>query len=57
MSRKLAENDDISKDNLNSRISFTPLADGTYRLIATSYQQRGVGDYEIITREFAAPKK
>ncbi len=52
----LAENDDISKENLNSRIVFTPSTNGVYRLIATSYQQRGRGAYAIIVREFAGKK-
>jgi tetratricopeptide (TPR) repeat protein len=50
----LAENDDISPTNSNSRILFTPRQDGLYRLIATSFQQQGQGQYEIIIREFAA---
>ncbi len=52
----MAENDDISKADLNSRIVFTPSTTGVYRLIATSYQQRGRGAYEIIVREFARKK-
>jgi tetratricopeptide (TPR) repeat protein len=50
---KLAENDDIDPDtNLNSRILFTAPADGTYRLIATSFEQRGTGSYTVLIREF-----
>lgn len=53
----VAENDDINyPTNLNSRITFTAPADGAYRLVATSYQQRGVGAYTMPIREFA-PKK
>jgi pre-peptidase len=53
----VAENDDISyPDNLNSRIVFTVPADGTYHIIATSFQQRGVGAYTITVREFAVKK-
>jgi tetratricopeptide (TPR) repeat protein/tRNA A-37 threonylcarbamoyl transferase component Bud32 len=52
----LAENDDISPDNLNSRILFTPKEDGTYRIIATSFQQRGSGAYTLTIRAFAAKK-
>jgi hypothetical protein len=37
----LAENDDIAPNNLNSRIIFTPKESGTYRILATSYQERG----------------
>ena len=39
--RPLAKNDDISRQNQNSRIVFTPSTNGVYRLTATSYQQRG----------------
>jgi tetratricopeptide (TPR) repeat protein/serine/threonine protein kinase len=53
----LAENDDISKDNLNSRILFTPKEDGTYRIIATSFQQRGSGAYTLTIRTFAVKNK
>jgi len=53
----LDENDDISKDNPNSRIIFTPSTHGTYRIVATSFQQRGAGAYTLIIREFTAPKK
>ena len=52
----LAENDDIAPDNLNSRIIFTPKVDGLYRIVATSFQQRGTGAYTLTIREFA-PKK
>ena len=37
----LAENDDIAPDNLNSRIIYTPKETGTFRIVATSFQQRG----------------
>jgi serine/threonine-protein kinase len=50
----LAENDDISPDNLNSRLVFTVARDGAYRIIATSYQQRGQGDYTLTIRELKA---
>src|SRR5262249_20314392 len=53
----LAENDDISPENLNSRILFTAPSDGPYRIIATSYQQQDVGAYTLIIREFAASRK
>jgi hypothetical protein len=51
------ENDDISKDNLNSRKTNTAPADGSYRVLATSYQQRGAGSYTLTIRGFAARKK
>jgi serine/threonine protein kinase/tetratricopeptide (TPR) repeat protein len=53
----LAENDDISPTNQNSRILFTPKQDGTYRVIATSVQQQGQGQYEIIIRTFVGKEK
>ncbi len=52
----LAENDDVSKDNLNSHILFTPTADGTYRIIATAFEQRGIGAYTLTIREFTRGK-
>jgi serine/threonine-protein kinase len=50
----LGENDDISAENLNSRLVFTVPRDGAYRIIATSYQQRGQGNYTLTIREFKA---
>jgi hypothetical protein len=41
----LAENDDISPDNRNSRLVFTAKADGSYRIVATSFQEAGTGPY------------
>ena len=52
----LAENDDISEDNLNSRIVFTAPAAGSYRIVATAFEQRGTGAYTLTIREFAARK-
>ena len=54
----LAENDDINYKQklLNSRLTFTTKQDGNYRLVATSYQQRGQGAYDITVLEFS-PKK
>jgi len=49
----LMENDDISPNNLNSRIIFTARRDGVHRIVATSFQQRGIGAYEIVIREIA----
>ena len=54
----LVENNDIDGQRRpNSRILFTPKQNGTYRLIATSFQQRGHGAYEIIMREFVHIKQ
>jgi hypothetical protein len=54
----LAENDDIdfANKNLNSRILFIPKEDGVYRIIATSFQQTGRGDYDIIIRQYSPTK-
>jgi len=54
--RKLAEHDDVSPDNLNSRIVFAPSTSGVFRIVATSYQQRGRGSYDLIIREFDRKK-
>ena len=51
----LAENDDISPDNQNSRLIFSPKEAGVYRIIATSFQQQGSGAYTLTIREFAGP--
>src|SRR5262249_23884739 len=55
----LAENDDIDEKagNLNSRIIFTPTEDGVYRIVATSFKQRGVGAYTLTIRDFQRKKK
>jgi tetratricopeptide (TPR) repeat protein len=55
---KLAENDDIdlANKNTNSRILFIPKEDGVYRIIATSFQQTGRGEYEIIIRQYMPTK-
>ena len=46
----LAENDDISPTSQNSRIVFIARADGAYRIVATSFEQRGVGTYTVTVR-------
>ena len=53
----LVKNDNISPTNLSSRIFFTPREDGSYRVVATSFQQRGVGIYTIIVRRIRRPEK
>jgi tetratricopeptide (TPR) repeat protein len=53
----LAENDDVAPDNLNSRLIFTAKEDGMYRVVATSYQQRGIGAYALRIREFQRKKE
>ncbi|MGF1583651.1 MAG: tetratricopeptide repeat protein [Gemmataceae bacterium] len=54
--KKLDENDDIDTktNNLNSWIVYTPNQTDTYRIVATSFQGRGRGEYEIVIREFMA---
>ncbi len=54
----LAENDDIdfANKNLNSRILFIPKEDGVYRIVATSFQQTGRGEYAIIIRQYHPTK-
>jgi tetratricopeptide (TPR) repeat protein len=50
--KQLAENDDIDPGvNLNSRLIFTAPVDGVYRIVATSFQQAGVGPYVLRIRE------
>jgi tetratricopeptide (TPR) repeat protein len=46
----LAENNDIGPEDQNARIIFTAPADGKYRIVATSFQQRGVGAYTLTVR-------
>ena len=43
----VAENDDIAPNNLNSRINYTPKETGTFRIVATSFQERGRGAYTV----------
>ncbi|HMF19409.1 MAG TPA: tetratricopeptide repeat protein, partial [Gemmataceae bacterium] len=52
----LAESDDNAPDNLNSRIIFAPKEGGLCRIIATAYQQRGVGAYSVTIRIFQRKK-
>ncbi|HYT92159.1 MAG TPA: tetratricopeptide repeat protein, partial [Gemmataceae bacterium] len=54
----LAENDDIAPGvNTNSLLLFTAPADGSYRLVATSFQQRGTGSYTLTVRSFVPANK
>ena len=53
----MTENEDNDPGkNQNARIIDTPKTDGTYRLVATSLGQAGVGAYTITVREFVASK-
>jgi eukaryotic-like serine/threonine-protein kinase len=58
--KTLVENDDIDFPNkntsTNSRILFIPKEDGVYRVIATSCQQKGRGDYDLIIRQYSPVK-
>jgi hypothetical protein len=47
----LAENDDISPDNQNSRLVYTAAADGNFRIVVTSYAKAGEGAYTLRIRE------
>jgi tetratricopeptide (TPR) repeat protein len=53
----LAENDDIVDGvNTNSRLIFVAPADGVYRIVATSFGQRGAGAYTLTIRDFPSTK-
>jgi serine protease Do len=54
--KKLAEDDDSGGDQ-NARIVFTAPQDGTYRIIATSFEQQGMGNYTLTIREYAGKKE
>jgi hypothetical protein len=47
LGKKVAFNDDISPDNLNSRIVYSPQMPGEYTIVATSFGGGGSGDYEV----------
>jgi serine protease Do len=53
----LAEHDDIAPDNQDARLIFTPKEDGTFRIVATSFQQRGTGAYTLTIRAIAGNRK
>ena len=53
---KLAEDDD-GAGFLNSRIVFTPEADGTYQLVVTTCDPGQLGVYQLTIRETIANKK
>jgi len=52
----LADNDDITAHNLNSRILFTAPATATYRLIAAAYTAGATGAYVVRIRELVEQK-
>ncbi len=53
----VAENDDVSPGNPHARIVFVGPADRVYRIVATSFQQRGIGTYTLRIREFVVKKR
>jgi hypothetical protein len=56
--QKLAESHYIQPGGGGSaRLLFTPSRDGTYRLVTSSFQQQGTGEYTLVVREFTVPKK
>lgn len=51
--KKLAENDDIEPGQItDSRLIFNPKTDGLYRLVASAFDQSGIGPYTLTIREF-----
>src|SRR5262249_51244758 len=52
--RVVAEDDDSNRPDLSARLVFTAPAAGAYRIVASSYRQRGAGIYTLTVREFAA---
>jgi serine/threonine protein kinase/Flp pilus assembly protein TadD len=51
--KTLLENDDIIPAvDTNSRLIFTPKEDGVYRLVASAFENSGVGRYTLTIREF-----
>jgi tetratricopeptide (TPR) repeat protein/tRNA A-37 threonylcarbamoyl transferase component Bud32 len=54
--KKLAEDDD-SGGGEDARIIFTAPHDGTYRVVATSLQQRGTGAYTLTIREYGGKQQ
>jgi hypothetical protein len=54
---RLAENDDISPQNPNSRVILTAPASGSYRVIATAFQRGATGAYVLRIRRLVKPKE
>jgi len=52
----LAENDDIAPDNQDARLIFTPPAAGKFRIVATSFEGQGSGDYVLTIRAIGRKK-
>jgi serine/threonine-protein kinase len=51
----LAENDNISRTNRNSRLLVVVREDDVYRLVVTAARRRGAGAYTLRVREFIRP--
>ena len=45
--RRISENDDVSRNNRNSRLVITLPSTGTYTVVANSYESGSNGEYEI----------
>ncbi|MEL6814068.1 MAG: PPC domain-containing protein [Cyanobacteria bacterium J06598_3] len=55
--RKIGESDDISEDDINARLTVTLPDNGTYSVLANSYDDVGLGDYRItITSPTSMPQ-
>ncbi|MGC1309658.1 MAG: PPC domain-containing protein [Phormidesmis sp.] len=52
----IVSNDDASESNLNSYISLTLPTDGTYTVVATSFDPLSNGGYRLSMRNFNAPR-
>jgi hypothetical protein len=53
--KTLAENDDVSPNNLNSRLVFVAPRRATYRLVVTTYEAGQTGAYRLAVRAEGAP--
>jgi len=53
---KVLDQNDDGGEGLNSRITFTSPARGTYKLIATSFAKNATGRYRMTVRTLEAPK-
>src|SRR5262249_3028168 len=57
MGKTLDRNDDVSAENLNSRLVFTAPGDGIHCLVASSIVQGGTGPYTLTVRSFSELKQ
>jgi tetratricopeptide (TPR) repeat protein len=49
----LDEQDDLAPGNQDARLVYTPTEGGTFRIVATSFQQQGRGNYVLTVRAIA----